>query len=112
MQGHQARWKCDDCRSVGLEQKRRCGWIEGSRDQSSSVVWVSSIGIEGEPRVSLEECPVSYVSGESAAWVEDFLAHRALCRGADTGEWPARRVDAFVLLSGELRKWENQRRAE
>ncbi len=62
--------------------------------------------------MTLDECPVSYISGESAAWVEDFLAHRALDRGADLGEWPARRVDAFVLLSGELRKWENQRRGE
>ena len=62
--------------------------------------------------MTLDECPVSYVSGESAARVEDFLAHRALCRAVDLGEWPARRVDAFVLLSGELSKWENQRRAE
>ena len=68
--------------------------------------------MEGEPRVAHEECPVSYISGESAAWVEDFLAHRTLCRGADLLGWPARRVDAFMLLSGELRKWENQRRGE
>ena len=60
----------------------------------------------------LDECPVSYISGESTARVEDFLAHQALCRGVDLGEWPARRVDGFVLLSGELNKWENQRRAE
>ena len=51
---------------------------------------------------------MSYVSGESLAWLEDFHAHELLAPGAEILEWPARRVDAFLLLKGERRKVETE----
>jgi hypothetical protein len=51
---------------------------------------------------------VSYVSGESMALLEDFYAHRTLGSAQDILEWPARRVDAFVLLQAELSKVEQE----
>ncbi len=65
------------------------------------VVWVGPDG------AAATECPVSLVTGESAALVEDFCAHRTVGGGADVLAWPARRVDAFLVLEGELRKAAN-----
>ncbi len=68
------------------------------------MVWVSG-------HLGIEACPVSYVSGESLAWVEDYWAHQALGAPADLLAWPARRVDAFLVLKAEQRKWEAERNA-
>ena len=62
--------------------------------------------------MSLAECPVSFITGESAAAVEDFLASRLLGEGSDVRAWPARRVDAAAVLSTEVKKLEKQKRAE
>lgn len=59
-----------------------------------------------EDAAASSECPVSYVSGESLAWLEDFYTHRALEGGGEILAWPARRVDAFVTLKAELKKLE------
>jgi len=40
------------------------------------------------------------------AWLEDFYTHQALGHGMGMLRWPARRVDAFVLLRAELKKVE------
>jgi len=50
------------------------------------------------------ECPVSFISGESMALLEDFYAQHVLGAPRDVRDWPARRVDAFAVLRGELRK--------
>jgi hypothetical protein len=76
------------------------------------VVWVSPVAFEGEPRLALTECPVSFVSGESLSWVEDFAAHVSAGGAGDLRDWPARRVDAFTVLSAEARKQERERRGE
>ena len=47
---------------------------------------------------------MSLVTGESLAWLEDFLALEALGGGGNPLEWPARRVDAFVVLKAEMEK--------
>lgn len=60
-------------------------------------------------RLGTEECPVSYVTGQSLAWVEDFWAQVALAKAAGLLEWPARRVDAFLVLEAERRKVEAER---
>ena len=60
-------------------------------------------------RLGTEECPVSYVTGQSLAWVEDFWAQVALAKPAGLLEWPARRVDAFLVLEAERRKVEAER---
>ena len=52
-------------------------------------------------RVGITECPVSYVTGESLGWLEDFYVHQALGGGGEILDWPARRVDAFVVLKAE-----------
>ena len=59
-------------------------------------------------RVATTECPVSYVTGESLALLEDFYAHEVLAKSEELLSWPARRVDAFVVLKAELRKVENE----
>ena len=72
-------------------------------------VWVSSFAIRGERRVGSSECPVSFVSGESVAWVELFAARRILGQDEDLQAWPARQVDAMLLLSSELERIEGTR---
>jgi hypothetical protein len=56
--------------------------------------------------VTLGECPVSYVTGESAAWLEDFYAYLMFPNAATVLEWPAKRVDAFAVLLLDLREME------
>lgn len=68
------------------------------------IVWLWQSEAQPEDRVATTECPVSYVSGESMALLEDFYAQHALGGKRDVLDWPARRVDAFALLRGELRK--------
>jgi len=53
---------------------------------------------------------VSYVTGASVASLEDFYAHEALAAGGDLEAWPARRVDAFLVLKAERNKAEAERR--
>ena len=60
-------------------------------------------------QLGIGECPVSYVTGESLAWVEDYWAHEALGGQGELLAWPARRVDAFLVLKAEQRKWEAER---
>ena len=92
--------------------KRRCGWLPRRPDGQAPVVWVSSVRTVGEPRLSLTECPVSVIRGESWSYVEGFFAHLALGGDGDLLEWPARRVDAYTLLHAELTKEESKRDAE
>jgi hypothetical protein len=68
------------------------------------VVWLAG------REVSTTECPVSYVTGASVASLEDFYAHEALGAGSDLEAWPARRVDAFLVLKAERKKAEAERR--
>ena len=70
------------------------------------MVWISKIRVRGESRLALEECPVSYITGDSVAAVEDFLVHQALEGRTELLNWPSRRVDAFAVLGSELRKME------
>jgi hypothetical protein len=73
---------------------------------------VSSFASGGGRRLSLSECPVSAISGESVALIEDFLAQLMFPSPIDVRRWPARRVDAFALLYRELREIEGQKDAE
>lgn len=68
--------------------------------------------MRGERRLALDECPVSYISGDSVAFREDFLAHVVIPSAEKLGDWPARRVDAFAVLYGELNKLERRTNAE
>jgi hypothetical protein len=72
---------------------------------------VSPIARNEGRRLALVECPVSYVTGESAAWLEDFCAHLLVPSSANVLEWRARRVDAFAVLSSELQETEKNEHA-
>ena len=69
------------------------------RPDDKRIVWGCRVGL-----VALNECPVSYISRESEWWISQFAAARALKTPLTAGgllEWPARAVDAFLLLETE-----------
>ena len=78
------------CRKSGLEQKRRCGWLDIRAEHGAPPVWA-----RGD--VCLLSCPKSYITAESISTVEDFLMRRRLGR-MDLSELTARQADAFVIL--------------
>ena len=91
---NQAAWGCDDCRRRGLEGQRRCGWSE---DQSPSrAVW-------GRAGVTSTECPRSFISAESLAYIEEFFTWK-LFGNVDYYSLPAKTVDAFFVLEREWLK--------
>jgi hypothetical protein len=51
--------------------------------------------------VSTTVCPKSYITGESAAWLDEFHAWRALGR-PDFREMSAREAQALMILENEL----------
>lgn len=85
--------------------------MEHEPAENPPVVWVSQVATKGKPRLALSECPVSYISGESYALLEDFVAHQLIPGSQELAQWPARRVEAFAILSSELREMENHRDA-
>jgi hypothetical protein len=58
------------------------------------VVW-------GRKRAQTEECPKSFITGQSLAWIEEFVARRRLSI-PDSLETEARKVDAFLILQREM----------
>jgi hypothetical protein len=94
-QTHPAGWRCDDCRKRGLEKSRRCGYLPIEQRGTERVVWVRST-------LSTTECPTSYVTAESAALLESFVAW-SIARHSLL-DLPARLADAIVALESELRK--------
>jgi hypothetical protein len=84
-----AAWKCDVCRSRGLAEKRRCGWLE-KKTPSAGPVWARR-------GVAAMECPKSYITPESLTLIEEFHVRKLFGFG-DISELPARTVDAFCVL--------------
>ena len=82
------------CRSQGLAVRRRCGWQRGSAEQPENVIWARR-----NARVS--ECPKSYITAASLAWIEEYQTGRAF-GFSDVSGLPARTVDAFCVLELEL----------
>lgn len=62
------------------------------------IVW-------GRKQTQSEECPKSFVTGESLALVEEFFVRRRLGI-ADSIEMEARKVDAFLILRDEMEREE------
>ena len=87
------------CRKSGLENKRRCGWIERAWDTPPPVVWARN-------RVSVVSCPTSYITAESIALLEEFHAWK-LFGAADLYKLSARLVDAIFALENEMRSERN-----
>jgi hypothetical protein len=86
--------------------------MEHGFEERPAVVWVSPVALQGERRLALSECPVSFIRGESVSFVEDFLAHLAAGGGGDPRGWAARRVDAFCVLYTEMKKQEREEHGE
>ena len=59
------------------------------------VVW-------GRKHVSTNTCPKSFVTGQSMAWLEEFMVRRKL-RQSSRDELGARQAEAFLILQAE---WE------
>ena len=67
----------------------------------------------GEPRLvwgrkhaQAEECPKSFVTGESLTLIEEFFVRRRL--GMDESlDTEARKVDAFIILRDEIEREEH-----
>ena len=95
---NQAGWECDGCRKAGLETRRRCGWKRAGPETPERVVWARKTA-------SCASCPVSYISAQSAAWVEEFFVRKRL-GFREPGNTPARDVEAFLILE---REWEAER---
>jgi hypothetical protein len=98
---NRAAWKCGDCRRSGLETVRRCGWLADGPGPPR-VIWARK-------NVATDTCPVSYITAESIALVQEFQAWK-LIGCADVYSLPARTVDGFWILENELRvEIENER---
>jgi hypothetical protein len=95
---NRAGWNCEACRKNGLEKKRRCGFLREEERGEPRLVWARK-------RAQAQECPKSLVTGESLSLVEEFFVRRQLGM-ADTVEMAARKVDAFVILRGEMEREE------
>ncbi len=92
---NQAGWECESCRREGLERRRRCGYrpAEGG---GGRPVWARK-------SAATERCPVSTIAPQSVTWLEYFAAWK-LTGGWKLEEAPAKMVEAFCVLEGELRK--------
>jgi hypothetical protein len=92
----QASWRCDVCRSNGLERKRRCGFLPIEDRRTDTVVWAKN-------GVLAPSCPRSYITAQSLAWIEQFLLWKLAGRG-DYLKINARMADAFSVLESEVTK--------
>ena len=94
-QSDQARWKCENCRTAGLDRKRCCNFLAEPTTPETRPVWAKG-------RVFAKQCPKSIITAQSLVWVEEYYAWRLLGRASLTGA-SARQVDAFCVLEGELK---------
>ncbi len=95
---NRAGWDCDACRRNGLEKKRRCGFLPAEERGGPRLVWARK-------RTKSEECPKSFVTGDSLSLLEEFFVRRRL--GMPDGmEMTARKADAFLILREEMEREE------
>lgn len=81
-----------------MEVKRRCGFLPVEKRGSPHLVW-------GSRHAQTEECPKSFVTGQSLALLEEFFVRRRLNNEISL-ETEARRVDAFLILRDEMEREE------
>ncbi len=95
---NRAGWDCESCRRNGLEVKRRCGFLPGEKRGEKRIIW-------GRKQAHSEECPKSFVTSASLAFLEEFFVRRRL--GIEGSmEMEARKVDAFLILRDEMEREE------
>jgi hypothetical protein len=90
----------------GLHRERNCRrfFPELFDPGQQRVVWGWRHPRNALAPIVLNECPVSYVTRESEWWVSQFTAARVLRTPLIAGgllSWPARAVDALLLLETE-----------
>jgi hypothetical protein len=95
---NRAGWNCDSCRQHGLEAKRRCGFLPVEKLVEPRLVW-------GRKHTQTDECPKSFITGDSLALVEEFFVRRRLGI-QDSLEMAARKVDGFLILRDEMEREE------
>lgn len=100
---NRAGWDCESCRRNGLEIKRRCGFLPTGIRGEPRIVW-------GRKQTHSEECPKSFVTGESLALIEEFFV-RSRLGIEDSTEMVARKVDAFLILRNEMEREERDGKA-
>jgi hypothetical protein len=79
-----------------MAESRRCGWLGEDARGDQRPVWARK-------RVVATTCPVSYITANSQAWIEEFTAWKTI-RGVELYSLPARTVEAFCVLEAELAK--------
>lgn len=93
-----AGWDCGSCRRNGLEKKRRCGFLPAEERGEPRIVW-------GRRQIHSDECPKSFVTGESMALLEEFFVSTRL--GIPNSiELRARTADAFLILREQMEREE------
>jgi hypothetical protein len=85
-----AGWDCESCRRNGLEVKRRCGFLPLKERGEPRIVW-------GRGQVQSQECPKSFITGDSLALLEEYFVRRRLGI-PESLETEARKTDAFLIL--------------
>ena len=99
-----AGWDCESCRRNGLEVKRRCGFLPEEQRGEPRIVW-------GRGRVESQECPKSFVTGDSIALLEEYFVRRRLGI-PDSIEMEARTTDAFLILRDQMDREERNGRQQ
>lgn len=96
-------WKCADCRALGLERERNCGYLGITPAADAPPVWASG-------DLVLRECPKPLISGMSVALLEAH-AWWTYCGKPLLPEQSARSLDAFAWID-RLREEANARRQQ
>lgn len=65
----------------------------------------------GRKQTHVDECPKSFIAGESLALIEEFFVRRRLGM-QDSLDLPARKVDAFLILRDEMEREERDGEAQ
>jgi hypothetical protein len=93
-----AGWDCESCRRNGLEVNRRCGFLPAEQRGDPQIVW-------GRGPVHAQECPKSFITGDSLALLEEYFVRRRLGI-PDPAEMEARKIDAFLILQDLMEREE------
>ena len=88
-----AAWKCDTCRSSGLERARGCRF--GGYEESNRPVWARRSTIT-------RSCPKSIITPQSSSWLDAFFAWK-MGGSRELIDLAARTADAFMVLEREWR---------
>ena len=97
--GERAGWKCEPCRRLGLERRRRCGFLRETERGAARVVWARG-------RIGTEECPISFITPASTEFIEKYFAWKM----TGCADLTARDAEAFMILEAEMRREERNGR--